>query len=1360
MGFLDFLKLNNSPSAAIEPSSTTAANSAAQEDISVFVNENSNTSNLVIEEDKEDKFDINALTNIESDAIITFEDGSTISLDDYTDYLLNQQVGFETQEEYQNYIVDKLNSYLNEMKATYQAQEDSDGWLSNLYDGAKELFNLGVSSKDVEDNISKYEEMLQGLKDAANGKSDMTFEQAYEYYTGTSFSSEKIDEYMENANIYSALMVGCQYDEDYMEKFEKATGVSVNDVMSAYAQCQLDTFGEASEVKNIIDEYSKDQQTYSDKLSSIISTAGTGLMVAGGLAMFVNPAVGIAIMKAGNTVALSGMFINNAIDLVDDATDSDGLTKEELGDIALETGVEIATHKAGRIIGGFTNGLNGTVSQKVAQAGANKVVTHIAGQATETVVDTALSLGADYVIAQGESLIETGEFIDSQDFWTLDRFLNEGRSQLIGILTGLSSAKIDAYQKNVITTAQKMVLDGDTDGAKSYLKQSGMKMDDTSFEGFVKNVQDVDIMMKSQAAQAEDALDGVEVDTKVTAELDVEAEKGVEVDGVETQKSIEANDGEEVTDGLAGKIGIQFFAQKTTEGDVDYSKLTYEEKVDLFKNAGINERHIEGLATNLEGEQIGNAIALKNAGVADHYIKDFATNLEGTQIDNAIILKNAGVADYRIKGLATLDDKQFKRALEFKDIGINYDNLLSFATLNDKQCERALILLDTDAEQEFIPYLTRLNDKDFNNLIKYLDMGIDGEKAKSLVRSGIDIFPQMDLVEVPQEAKTNMFKNFFANNSSADEVIKNTDFSQFGKDGIPLEYSRSQFLADLSAELTKLPTEAQTEIVKKLGIDIIQDESGNITGYDGIIDLTKLSTDSIEGNVLELANNFILNNKVVTGDSEVDNALNSLIQGMPEFVNTIGKQQHGTHSYSLDTHILETYKAAISDSDYENLSNYQKFELKLMTILHDISKNEGVVDDNHPLVSAKYAKDILSRYSLADSTKYNVVNNILNHHWGKDYNTEAVSTETTAVQMGTVSNYDIQKIFAKADLLGMGNSEFSADKLDGLSDSSQERLVTTLGKTKETTPLVYTSALIKPDLIPSQEVSLPDGTTKTIKSFNLAELPDDYDMEEFGFIPGTKASDVTLGVHTANSTSQFNLFKILTSDPVASSPQSVSIVSKDNNALFKRFGIAINLKAADVINATHYDQGCGTTKTNNQLIKLTTGDWDYENWREIIPNKIQEKLGITQSEYSELASIIEDYKWLTQIKDSKEITIGDKTFSGSEIKTAISTAQAELMQMATYKAPANDGAHIEGNITELTVRRAEVIDDTYILRYNSVDDMNNENIPSDERIALSKFLADIPQNSTVIFVGYDGYLYSSHANQWNERKKPTTDVKE
>lgn len=528
MSFFDFFKIGTSKNSIDTETRSIQENLNSEEDLSLFNyadsqaegeeqylydsftlnNVQSNNTNEIanIEPDK------NLIANIQSDAVITFGDGLTVNVSDYINQLLSQPVGFETEEEYQQYILEKLSANLEEMKSTYEAQEESDGFFSDLYDGAKKLFGFGTSSKDVEESINKYEEMINGLTQAMNGKGGMTFAQAYEYYTGTSFSADKIDEYMNTSNLYSAMMIGLQYDDEYLEKFEAAAGISAEEFMKEYAQCQLDTFGESSEVKSIADAYSQDQQTYSDRLSNIISTAGLACTVVGAVTTLFCPPAGIALMNAGKGIALTGMFIDNAIDLVDDATDKDGLTKEELGNIALETGVEAISYTAGRTIGKFTNGLNSIVSNKAASAGIGKIGSYIAGQTAETLADTALSLGADYAIAQGQSLITTGEFMESEEYWSLDRFLGEGKNQLIGILTGLSSAKISAYQQGIITTAQSKISSGDIEGARTYLSESGMKMNEASFENFVKSVQEVDAQLQLPAPEAQKAIEGSETE--------------------------------------------------------------------------------------------------------------------------------------------------------------------------------------------------------------------------------------------------------------------------------------------------------------------------------------------------------------------------------------------------------------------------------------------------------------------------------------------------------------------------------------------------------------------------------------------------------------------------------------------------------------------------------------------------------------------------------------------------------------------------------------------------------------------------------------------------------------------------------
>ena len=85
---------------------------------------------------------------------------------------------------------------------------------------------------------------------------------------------------------------------------------------------------------------------------------------------------------------------------------------------------------------------------------------------------------------------------------------------------------------------------------------------------------------------------------------------------------------------------------------------------------------------------------------------------------------------------------------------------------------------------------------------------------------------------------------------------------------------------------------------------------------------------------------------------------------MPEFINVIGKQQHDTHHYSVDVHILTVLQEAMNNPEYKNLSNSDKTCLKFACLLHDIAKQEGITDDLHPEASALFARDIMRKYNF------------------------------------------------------------------------------------------------------------------------------------------------------------------------------------------------------------------------------------------------------------------------------------------------------------------------------------------------------------------------------------------------------------
>jgi len=217
------------------------------------------------------------------------------------------------------------------------------------------------------------------------------------------------------------------------------------------------------EARQVLDEYKNAQSTFTDKLSGIISTVGLIGTVAGAVLSLIpgGQVIGVPLLAISGKVALGGMFVDNALDLVDKSTDADGLTSNEFKDLALETGVEAVAYVAGRGIGKLTGNIHTSISNKLIANGTNEIASKAIGYAGEALTDGALSLTADYGITQAQSLIATGETVAWKDYWSLDRFTSEGRSQLIGILTGVATSKqYPAGSVAPATTGAKVASDG------------------------------------------------------------------------------------------------------------------------------------------------------------------------------------------------------------------------------------------------------------------------------------------------------------------------------------------------------------------------------------------------------------------------------------------------------------------------------------------------------------------------------------------------------------------------------------------------------------------------------------------------------------------------------------------------------------------------------------------------------------------------------------------------------------------------------------------------------------------------------------------------------------------------------------
>lgn len=258
-----------------------------------------------------------------------------------------------------------------------------------------------------------------------------------------------------------------------------------------------------------------------------------------------------------------------------------------------------------------------------------------------------------------------------------------------------------------------------------------------------------------------------------------------------------------------------------------------------------------------------------------------------------------------------------------------------------------------------------------------------------------------------KEINSKIFLNDVIQSTKSDEILKTHNFKQYKKSGIPLEYSRKNFVTDINNEIKNLSSEEKKEILSKynlrLGLDI-----------DGIAKLPQ-NTSNKEQNIYSAIEKYY-NNSSKIQDKQTNQVINKIIKGMPEFAMTIGKEQHGTHIYSVDIHTLEVLQKSLNHPEYEGLSDDGKGVLKLAVLMHDFGKNGKVVTTGHAKQSTIDAKMVLQNYNMDESIKKRVLNLVENHHWFESFNKGEITSDDVKDIFKTPEDLKIAKIMAKGDL--------------------------------------------------------------------------------------------------------------------------------------------------------------------------------------------------------------------------------------------------------------------------------------------------------------------------------------------------------
>ena len=548
-----------------------------------------------------------------------------------------------------------------------------------------------------------------------------------------------------------------------------------------------------------------------------------------------------------------------------------------------------------------------------------------------------------------------------------------------------------------------------------------------------------------------------------------------------------------------------------------------------------------------------------------------------------------------------------------------------------------------------------ISDKDINSFEHELIRAFCGEDVcVSVSRQNIKNLFLDFLSNIPSDCNSNL--------SKAEKTLRNSKdiLIDCAKEGIPLEYSRYEFMQDLSNVLANCDPLKKDDILSKLNIQV-SSINGEITAYNGILALNKLDLNNpVDKKVYELGYKFMYSNRFVCEDENINKLMSSITGAFPEFFNSIGKKQNPTHKFSNDIHTLLVLSHCFSNPLYSELTPIDKTCLKLAALFHDIGKADGVIDKGHQNTSAMYVKSILSKLPFSDEVKDRVFELVKNHHWFEEYNTGKKNAREIAFMFRRPNDFKIAKIMADADLKAVGSAHF-VNYLQKFHSDFLKPVEDNIKYYRSTGNAAYGSYVVDINSVPLEK-SQKDG--RTYRVLHVDKFLPNEDLSKYGFVPGTKKDDLRFLVHMVSSPDKLESLKYLT-DAYNPGILSESLISANFKRTYgnKKFGIVLSNRPYDVLEMSKSDIASGREKTLEKYIK--THDFKNDVFRTDFKHRLLKKLNISfisDDEYARFyENVIANKTSLDMFNKDAKYKIADKIISGKQLVEVLSEVMEDYI---------------------------------------------------------------------------------------------------
>ena len=538
----------------------------------------------------------------------------------------------------------------------------------------------------------------------------------------------------------------------------------------------------------------------------------------------------------------------------------------------------------------------------------------------------------------------------------------------------------------------------------------------------------------------------------------------------------------------------------------------------------------------------------------------------------------------------------------------------------------------------------------------------------------------------------NKFSKSISDLSQSLASLKDEEFASLH---ITQEFSREDFISTVREKTKDLSQLEKQKVYDYYGFELHhklareQRKEYTLTGYPvnlnngkKLAEITDPNTKAVVESLRSDVIRFSEQNPIRCENKQVEALLNEVVEAMPEIRSMIGRTQHGNngtkgaHDFDVMQHSLKVMQKITQNPDFKKLNESDQRIMLLASLLHDITKAEGVSDHTHASEGGFDTYYICKKLNLTEDEELKLFNLTRLHEWlnfvNKSKSEEQLTKrlQSVAFDMQNGNLFDMALIFTHADLkavkaddtfhdtrLGDTRAVFDKDnnrifeksvaaqgakKSHGeTADIYAERIRGYIHELQKTRPLTPTTKVPTMSEIKSRLKVNPDGSTQFKGVFVdkdglvVIKVNDVEDWEGIGFPKGTTTKGIKANVknhgeerhevetgnfklmmHGLDYPNQLVKFEKFT---LPDTKELLSITYTERPETKSRFfrpqGVGLDFDAEHVHGGGETDAGSGCGKTVDDFKKDYIFGGEREGDRVFTANIVKKVTGMSDEEY-------------------------------------------------------------------------------------------------------------------------------------------------